>query len=62
MDTRQIADVVIATRDSAPIKVGDVAQVQIGKNLRTGAATHDSKETVLGTAMLLLGENSRTVN
>ncbi len=62
MDTRQIADVVIATRDGAPIKVGDVAQVQIDKNLRTGAATHDSKETVLGTAMLLLGENSRTVS
>lgn len=62
MDTRQIADVVIATRDGAPIKVGDVAQVQIGKNLRTGAATHDNKETVLGTAMLLLGENSRAVS
>src|SRR5690606_26292447 len=38
-----------------------VADVAIGKELRTGAATQDGKEAVLGTAMMLIGENSRTV-
>ena len=56
-----IADVVIAQRDQLPIKVSDVAEIAIGKELRTGAATRDGQETVLGTAMMLIGENSRTV-
>ena len=33
----------------------------IGKELRTGAATQEGEETVLGTAMMLVGENSRAV-
>jgi cobalt-zinc-cadmium resistance protein CzcA len=44
-----------------PIKIHDVANIGIGKELRTGAATQDGVETVLGTAMMLIGENSRTV-
>lgn len=43
------------------ITIGDIADVQLGKQLRTGSATHDGNEVVLGTAMMLLGENSRTV-
>ena len=43
------------------IRIGDIAKVQLGKELRTGAATHDGRETVLGTVMMLLGENSRTI-
>ncbi|MBI47651.1 MAG: CusA/CzcA family heavy metal efflux RND transporter [Marinobacter sp.] len=57
----EIEQVVIANRQGAPVKVSDVAEVAIGKELRTGAATRDGKETVLGTAMMLMGENSRSV-
>lgn len=44
------------------IKLGDIAKVGLGKELRTGAATVNGRETVLGTVMMLLGENSRTVS
>ena len=56
-----IEQVVIANRDGVPVRVADVAEVAIGKELRTGAATRDGKETVMGTAMMLVGENSRAV-
>jgi cobalt-zinc-cadmium resistance protein CzcA len=56
-----IEQVVIANRDGAPVKIADVAAVAIGKELRTGAATRDGRETVMGTAMMLVGENSRAV-
>ena len=58
----EIADIVIAKRDDAPVRIKDVAEVSIGKQLRTGAATQNGKETVLGTAFMLIGENSRTVS
>ncbi|MBU6375018.1 MAG: efflux RND transporter permease subunit, partial [Bdellovibrionales bacterium] len=44
------------------VSIQDVASVKLGKELRTGAATQNGNETVLGTAMMLLGENSRTVS
>jgi cobalt-zinc-cadmium resistance protein CzcA len=44
-----------------PLKVGDVADVAIGTNVRTGAATENGEEALIGTAMMLAGENSRTV-
>ena len=44
------------------VSIKDIAQVKLGKELRTGAATKNGNETVLGTAMMLLGENSRTVS
>ena len=56
-----IEQVVIKLIDNTPIKIKDVAQVAIGKSLRSGAATRDGKETVLGSAMMLAGENSRLV-
>ncbi len=56
-----IGNVIITEHDSVPIKVKDVADIGIGKELRTGAATRDGVETVLGTAMMLIGANSRTV-
>lgn len=56
-----IGNVIITAHDQIPIQVKDVADVGIGKELRTGAATRDGKETVLGTAMMLIGSNSRTV-
>ncbi|MBI1285624.1 MAG: CusA/CzcA family heavy metal efflux RND transporter [Thiobacillus sp.] len=56
-----IEQVVISHIDHVPILVHDVADVAIGKELRTGAATRDGEESVLGMAMMLIGENSRTV-
>lgn len=44
------------------VRIGDIAKVKLGKELRTGASTHNGKETVLGTVMMLLGENSRIVS
>lgn len=61
-DEEAIRRAVIATRGNVPITVSDVATVSIGKELRTGAATQDGQETVIGTAMMLIGENSRTVS
>src|SRR5690606_19692910 len=57
-----IRNVVITKRDDAPVRVKDVAEVSFGEELRTGAATADGKEVVLGTAMMLIGENSRVVS
>lgn len=61
-DENAIRHTVITTRDKVPVTVGDVAAVSIGKELRTGAATQGGHETVLGTAMMLIGENSRIVS
>ena len=57
-----IEQVVIKNLDKTPIKISDVADVSIGKELRTGAATRDGQETVIGTAMMLVGENARRVS
>ncbi len=43
------------------ITVGDIAKVELGRELRTGAATFNGQESVLGTTMMLMGENSRTI-
>lgn len=58
---QDIENVVVANRNGIPIRIADVAEVAIGKELRTGAATYNGKETVLGTAFMLVGENSRAV-
>ena len=57
----EIRDIVIGSRGGVPVRVRDIADVQEGMPLRTGAASVNGQETVLGTAMLLIGENSRTV-
>jgi len=56
-----ISNVIVTTHNAIPIKLGDIASIGIGKDLRTGAATQGGVETVLGTAMMLIGENSRDV-
>lgn len=43
------------------VRIGDVAEVDLGTDLRTGASTLNGQEAVIGTAMMLVGENSRTV-
>lgn len=57
-----IAAVVIATRNGAPIRVSDVARVDIGEELRMGSASLNGREAVIGTALMRIGENSRTVS
>src|SRR5438876_1261273 len=44
-----------------PLLVKDVAEVKLGTKFRTGAATLNGHETVIGTTMMLAGENSRSV-
>jgi len=61
-DIPAIERIIVAHRDGVPITVRDIAEVAFGKQLRTGAATRDGEEAVLGTAVMLLGDNSRTVS
>ncbi|WP_308367437.1 MULTISPECIES: CusA/CzcA family heavy metal efflux RND transporter [unclassified Microbulbifer] len=61
-DIAEIENVVVANRAGVPVKIADVAEVAIGRELRTGAATRDGRETVLGIVMMLVGENSRAVS
>ena len=56
-----LSSVIVTNRGGVPIRIADVADVIIGKELRTGAATQNGHEVVLGTAFMLKGENSRTV-
>ncbi len=58
----EIANIILGSRQGVPIRISDVADVIIGKELRTGAATQNGEEVVLGTALMLIGENSRTVS
>ncbi|MDO8378889.1 efflux RND transporter permease subunit [Phenylobacterium sp.] len=53
--------VIVSNRGGVPIRVADVADVGMGEELRTGAATENGAEVVLGTVFMLVGENSRTV-
>jgi len=59
---QEIRQIVIGNREGVPIYVLDVAEVILGKELRTGAATANGQEVVLGTVLMLMGENSRTVS
>jgi heavy metal efflux system protein len=58
---QDIGELVVAEREEVIIKIKDIADVAIGKELRTGAATQNGEEIVIGTAMMLMGENSRDV-
>jgi cobalt-zinc-cadmium resistance protein CzcA len=57
----EIENIVVATRGAVPVRIGDVADVLIGRELRTGSASVNGGEVVLGTALMLVGGNSRTV-
>ena len=56
-----IGEVVVSTRGAVPVRVRDVAQVAIGGEIRTGSASENGREVVVGTALMLIGSNSRTV-
>lgn len=62
-DAKAIERVPVKTLESfRVVSIGEIAKVGLGRELRTGAATHNGEEVVLGTVMMLLGENSRTVS
>ncbi len=57
-----IGNIVVASIRGMPVRVRDVAEVSLGRELRTGAATENGQEVVLGTVFMLIGENSRAVS
>lgn len=61
-DNEEIGNIVIANFEGTPVRIRDVAEVSLGNELRTGAATKNGNEVVLGTVFMLMGENSRTVS
>jgi len=60
-DLGEIRAIVVGHASGVPIRIGDVAEVGLGRELRTGAATENGEEVVLGTVFMLIGENSRAV-
>lgn len=56
-----LGEIVISQHQGVPIRINDVATVDIGRELRTGAATQNGQEVVMSTVFMLIGENSRTV-
>jgi len=61
-DLDDIRHIIVGGREGVPLYVKDVAEVLLGRELRTGAATENGQEVVLGTVVMLMGENSRTVS
>ncbi|WP_292053562.1 MULTISPECIES: efflux RND transporter permease subunit [unclassified Brevundimonas] len=59
--TDDLMNIVVTTRNGVPIRIAEVAEVGLGEQLRTGAATKNGKETVLATVMMLAGQNSSVV-
>ncbi|GJL77825.1 MAG: cation transporter [Nitrospinaceae bacterium] len=57
----EIRKIVVGSQRGVPLYIQDVAKVELGRELRTGAATQNGREVVLGTVFMLKGENSRTV-
>ena len=61
-DERDLSGIIVDYRDGIPIRIADVADVEIGSEIRNGAATKDGREVVLGTIYMLVGENARDVS
>ncbi|AJG23704.1 CusA/CzcA family heavy metal efflux RND transporter [Cupriavidus basilensis] len=57
-----IREIIVGSAQGQPIRIRDLADVGIGRELRTGAATDNGREVVLGTVFMLIGENSRAVS
>jgi cobalt-zinc-cadmium resistance protein CzcA len=57
-----IRRVVVATRNGVPVRIGDIAEVGVGRELRMGSGSMNGEEVVIGTALMLIGANSRTVS
>lgn len=61
-DERDLSGIIVDYRDGVPIRIADVADVEIGSEIRNGAATKDGREVVLGTIYMLVGENARDIS
>lgn len=61
-DLDDVRQIVVDHANGVPTRVGDLADVGLGRELRTGAATENGREVVLGTVFMLIGENSRAVS
>ena len=57
-----LKEVIVGTTEGQPVRIRDLADVELGRELRTGAATDNGREVVLGTVFMLIGENSRVVS
>ncbi|CAN5351268.1 CusA/CzcA family heavy metal efflux RND transporter [soil metagenome] len=57
----ELAQTVVATREGVPILLSQVANVRTGQAVRMGSASENGREVVVGTAVMRIGENSRTV-
>ncbi|PMY01023.1 efflux RND transporter permease subunit, partial [Pseudomonas sp. MPR-R5A] len=57
----EIRNAVAATRGGTPITIGQIANVRVGGDLRTGAGSMNGREAVIGTVLMLIGQNSRVV-
>lgn len=61
-DGKSIGDVVVAAHNGVPVRVRDVARVEVGHEIRRGAVTAEGEgEAVLGLGFMGVGENSHTV-
>jgi len=60
--TEDIGNIILGNVRGVPIRIRDVGEVKIGHELRTGAATVNGREVVLGTVFMLIGQNSRSVS
>ncbi len=61
-DYRELLNVVLGVHEGTPVRISDIGSVEIGSELRTGAATQDGREIVLGTVFMLIGENGLAVS
>ncbi|MCA6125907.1 CusA/CzcA family heavy metal efflux RND transporter [Bradyrhizobium sp. WSM 1704] len=61
-NVEELGTVVVTTRGGVPVRVRDIATVSIGGETRTGSASENGREVVVGTALMLIGANSRTVS
>jgi cobalt-zinc-cadmium resistance protein CzcA len=57
-----MGQIILSSVDGVPIRIRDVAEVGLGRELRTGAATENGREVVLGTVFMLIGQNSHRVS
>jgi cobalt-zinc-cadmium resistance protein CzcA len=60
--SEDIGAIILRSSQGVPLYIRDVAEVGVGKELRTGAASENGQEVVLGTVFMLIGENSRAVS
>ena len=58
----ELARTVVATRENVPIVLSQIAEVRTGQSLRMGSASENGREVVVGTAVMRIGENSRTIS